>query len=85
MIRRYDIVHAVILICLLAIANFIGNSVIKGILLLLFSAVLIVNTIMNLHAKKEAKLTDKLFFGILFFLDIVLAIGAVVVITTAIL
>lgn len=79
--RRYDILHAIILVLFLVIANFIGNAMIKGIILLLFSVVLIVNTTLKLKSKKDDKFRGKIFYGILLFLDIVLAIGSITVIT----
>lgn len=81
--RRYDITHAVILVLFLIIANFIGNAIIKGILLLLFSGVLIFNTVVKLKVKKDDKFRDKIFLGILLFLDSVLALGSVYVIISA--
>lgn len=84
MVRRYDVLHAVILILILAIANIIGNSIVKGILLLLFSAVLIFNSLLILMQKKEDILRNKIFYGILLFLNILLAIGAIIVIIAAI-
>jgi hypothetical protein len=82
--RRYDIAHAVILVLFLVIASFIGNALIKGILLLLFSAVLLFNTILTLKMKKNDKFTYKIFYGILLFLDSVLALGAIFVIVSSI-
>ena len=84
MVRRYDVLHAVILILFLAIANIIGNSIVKGILLLLFSSVLIFNSLLILMQKKEDILRNKIFYGILLFLNILLAIGAISVIIAAI-
>ncbi len=83
--RRYDIVHAIILVLFLVFANFIGNAIVKGLLLLLFSTVLIINTIVKLRMKKNDKITDKIFYGILLLLDVVLAVGSIYVIVSAIL
>ncbi len=82
--RQYDILHAIILVSFLVIANFIGNAIIKGILLLLFSVVLIVNTIIKLKTKKDDKFGDKLFYSILLFLDAILVVGSIFVIATAV-
>jgi hypothetical protein len=82
--RRYDVMHAVILLLFLVIANFIGNAIIKGIMLLLFSMVLMYSTIDKLRINKNNKFADKIFYGILLFLDSVLVLGAVFVIITAV-
>jgi len=82
--KRYDVIHAVILVLFLIIASLIGNALIKGILLLLFSGVLIFNTVMKLVIKKDDKFREKYLFGILLFFDLLLAIGAIFVIVTAI-
>jgi hypothetical protein len=78
--RRYDIVHAVILISFLMIANFVSNDRIKGIMLLLFASVLIVNTALKLRSKWKDKLSEQIFYWVLLILDIILAIGAIAVI-----
>jgi hypothetical protein len=82
--RRYDIVHAIILVSFLVIANFIDNAIIRGIILLLFAAVLIINTAFKLIGKNENSTKEKIFYGILLFLDIVLATGALYVIVSAV-
>ena len=78
--KRYDIIHALILISFLTIANFIRNDIMKGVLLLLFASVLIGNTALKLWAKKKDKLREQIFYWILLLLDITLAIGAIAVI-----
>lgn len=83
--KRWDLIFASALVIFLIIAYFIGNSIIKGVLLFLFSAILIINTAMKLKGKHEDKFKDKFFYGILLFLEIVLAISALFVIVTAIL
>ena len=83
--RRYDIVHAIILVLFLVLANFLDNTMIKGVILLLFSAVLIVNTMMKLRIKMNHKFSDKLFYGLLLFLDTALAVGAIYVIISGVL
>jgi hypothetical protein len=83
--RRYDVIHGIILILFLVIAIFIGNAIIKGILLLLFSGVLIFNTVVKLIQKKDDGFKDKFFYGILLFLDVILALLALFVIVSAIL
>jgi hypothetical protein len=82
--RRYDITHAVILILFLVIANFLDNAILKGILLLLLSGILVFNTAMRLKQKIDNKFTDKIFLGLLLFLDSVLLLGSVFVIISAI-
>ncbi|MBP1756761.1 MAG: hypothetical protein H6Q59_3159 [Firmicutes bacterium] len=85
MMRRYDMIHAFILLAFLVIANVVGNAVVKGIVLLLFASVLIVNTALKLRSKMGDKLGEKIFYLVLLILDIILAIGAVVVIVMSIL
>ncbi len=81
--RRYDITHAVILILILVVAYFIGNTIIRGILLLLFSVILVWNTVAKLRMKKEDRFTDKIFLGILLFLDSILVLGSVYIIVSS--
>ncbi|MDF2905075.1 MAG: hypothetical protein K0R34_396 [Herbinix sp.] len=81
--RRYDIVHAIILLAFLVIANFVGNAVIKGVLLFLFASVLIVNTALKLRTKMKDKVSEQIFYWVLLILDVILAIGAIVVIITS--
>jgi len=83
--RRYDIIHSVILILFLVIAYFIENAIMKGILLSLFSGVLLFNTVLKLKTKKDDRFRDKIFLGILLFLDCVLLLGSVYVIISAVL
>ena len=78
--RRYDVMHAIILVTFLVIANFVGSAVVKGIVLLLFAAVLIVNTILKLKAKINDKIGEQIFYWVLLILDIILAVCAIVVI-----
>lgn len=56
----------------------------KGILLLLLSGVLVFNTILKLKTKKEDKFREKIFLGILLFLNSVLLLGSVYIIVSAI-
>jgi hypothetical protein len=72
--------HAGILLVFLVIANFIGNAAVKGVLLLLFAAVLIVNTVLKLKAKTKDKIGGQIFYWVLLILDIILAVCAIVVI-----
>ncbi len=78
--RRYDVIHAIILVAFLIIADFVGSAVVKGIILLLFAAVLIVNTILKLKAKINDKIGGQIFYWVLLILDIILAVCAIVVI-----
>ena len=78
--RRYDIVHATILLVFLVIGNFVGNDLFRGILLLLFAAVLIVNTILKLKTKMNDRIGEQIFYWVLLILDIILAVCAIVVI-----
>ncbi len=81
--RRYDVFYVVILLLFLVIANFIGNAIIKGVLLLLFSLGLIWNTAMKLQEKIKAKQRSRIFYWILLLGDVILAIAAVAVIILA--
>ncbi len=78
--RWYDVVYAVILVMILIIAFLIGNPIISGILLLLFSAILIINTSYKLSRKKGNKFKYKVFLIVLLLVDIVLAASAVIVV-----
>lgn len=82
--RQYDVLHAIILLAFLLLAGFIPNAVIRGLMLLLFSTVLTINTAFKLKSKLKEKLSDKLFYGVLLFLDLLLFLGAMVVIISAI-
>ena len=82
--RQYDVLHAIILLLFLVLASFIGNPIIKGVLLLLFSTVLTINTAFKLKSKLREKLSDKLFYGVLLLLDLLLFLGAMVVIISSI-
>lgn len=81
--NKFDLILAIILVLILTIAVFIGNAVVKGILLLLFSGVLIFNTVSRLKGSPEDKFKRRFFFGILLFLEFVLALSAVIVIIMA--
>jgi hypothetical protein len=81
--RRYDIIHAFILVGILILSNFIHNDIAKGILLLLFAIVLIINTANRFITKVENK-KDKVLYGVLLLLDCVLAAGAIYVIVVSI-
>jgi hypothetical protein len=77
--------HAAILLVFLVIANFVGNAVFKGVLLLLFAAVLIVNTVLKLKTKMNDKIGGQIFYWVLLILDIILAVCAIVVIVMSVL
>ena len=82
--RLYNIIYALALVLLLIIIFIIKNEIVKGILLFLFAAVLIGNTIYKLMAKEEKKLGSKVFYSVLLLFEAVLAIGAIVVIAAAV-
>ncbi len=82
--KRYNITTLVILVLFLIVAYFISRSIMKGILLLLLSGVLVFNTILKLKTKKEDKFREKIFLGILLFLNSVLLLGSVYIIVSAI-
>lgn len=82
--KKYDIAIALILLLLLVIGYFVGNAVIRGIILFVFSAALIINTILKLRAKMDGRFGVKFFYGILLFLEGILAIAAFYVTVTAI-
>jgi len=81
--RKYDIIHAVILIGILALSNLIHNDIVKGILFFVFAVVLIINTANRFITKDENK-KDKALYGVLLFLDCVLAAGSIYVIVVSI-
>lgn len=80
----FDLLYSLALIVILLIAYLIGNAIVTGFLLLIFSAVLGVNTAIKLKNNMESKFRAKFFYGLLLFLDIVLAISSLFVIVTAI-
>lgn len=82
--RWYDLIYAVILVMILIIAFLIGNSIISGVLLLLFSAILIINTSYQLSRKKGDKIKYKVFLIGLLLVDLVLAASAVIVVINGI-
>lgn len=82
--RWYDLIYAVILVMILIIAFLIGNPIISGVLLLLFSAILIINTSYQLSRKKGDKIKYKVFLIGLLLLDLVLAASAVIVVINGI-
>ncbi|MBB2184688.1 hypothetical protein H0486_17620 [Lachnospiraceae bacterium MD1] len=82
--RRYDVLHAIVMILFLVIANFINNALVKGILLLVFSAVLTFNTAFQWKDKRDDKFVNKFFYGVLLILDIILVIAAISVIVISI-
>jgi hypothetical protein len=82
--RWYDALSAIILLLILVITIFIGNALIKGIVLLSFSFYLIFNTAKKLKDKWKSKLGTRIFFGILLLFDIMLAIAAIAVIISAV-
>ncbi len=82
--RWYDLIYAVILVMILIIAFLIGNPIISGVLLLLFSAILIINTSYQLSRKKGDKIKYKVFLIGLLLVDLVLAASAVIVVINGI-
>lgn len=78
--RWYDLIYAVILVMILIIAFLIGNPIISGVLLLLFSAILIINASYQLSRKKGDKIKYKVFLIGLLLLDLMLAASAVIVV-----
>lgn len=82
--KWYDLIYAVILVMILIIAFLIGNPIISGVLLLLFSAILIINTSYQLSRKKGDKIKYKVFLIGLLLVDLVLAASAVIVVINGI-
>lgn len=78
--RRLDLVYALILLLLLIIAIFIGNAIVKGILLFLFSGYLFMNTLYRLVTLRNEKLWRKIYYSLLLLIDLLLMIAAIVVI-----
>ena len=81
--RRFDYLTAIILVLLLVITIFVGNAIVKGILLLVFSGTLIMNTELNLRVRQDNKLNNKIFLGVLIGLEAILAISSLYVIFSA--
>jgi hypothetical protein len=82
--KHWDLIQALILIAFLVIAILIGNMILRGILLLLFSTILIINTVIALKSKSDDKFSLKFFYGILLFLEFVLAFSSLFVIISSI-
>ncbi len=83
--KRYDMIQVAVLLVVLVLAVVSNNAVIRGLTLFVFSAALIVNTLWKLFAMKNEKLIRQLLYGILLFVELILAIGAVFAVVTAIL
>jgi hypothetical protein len=79
-----DLLYSAILISILLIAYFIGNAIVTGLLLFVFSVVLGVNTALKLKNNMEGKFRAKFLYSLLLFLDIVLAVSSLFVVITAI-
>lgn len=82
--KHWDLIQALILVSFLVIAILIGNMILRGVLLLLFSTILIINTIIALKSKADDKFSLKFFYGILLFLEFVLAFSSLFVIISSI-
>jgi hypothetical protein len=82
--RQYDILHAIILLLFLVIANLIGNTIVEGIMLLFFSAALFFNIILRFKSKKNDKLKYKILSSVLLLLVVALTVSSVYVIVISI-
>lgn len=82
--KVYDIAVVFVLLLLLVIGFFIDNAIIRGVLLLLFSAVLTGNTIVKFAVKLKGNISGKVLYGILLFLEFLLLVSAFYVTITAI-
>lgn len=80
----FDIAVVVALILLLVVGLFVDNAIIRGILLLLFSAILAGNTIFKFKDKLKGNISGRVLYGILLFLELLLFISAFYVTITAI-
>lgn len=69
---------------ILIIALLIGNAIVSGVLLLLFAAILIINTSYKICRNKGDRFKYKVFLIALLILDIVLAASAVIVVVNGI-
>ncbi len=78
-----DALYSLILIGILLIAYFIGNPIVTGILLFVFSVVLGANTAIKLKNNMDSKFRAKFLYSLLLFLDIVLAISSLYVVIIA--
>lgn len=78
-----DSLYAVILIGILLLAYFIGNPIVSGILLFVFSVVLGVSTAIKLKNSMEGRFRAKFLYSLLLFLDIVLTVSSLFAVITA--
>jgi hypothetical protein len=82
--KVYDIAVILVLLLLLIAGYFIDNAVVRGVFLLLFSAALIASTVIRLGTKMKGGFGRKFLYGVLLFLELILAISASYVIVTAV-
>lgn len=82
--KRFDILLAVLLVLFLVAAVFINNIIIRGIMLLVFSLVLIANTVWSLLLSMKGKVKDVVIYSILLFFEVALAIGSILVIVNTV-
>lgn len=75
-----DVLYSLILVGILLIAYLIGNPILNGILLFVFSVVLGANTAIKLKNNLDGKFRAKFLYSLLLFLDIVLAISSLYVV-----
>lgn len=78
-----DLIYSVILLVILLIAYLIGNAIVTGILLFVFSVILGFNTAIKLKNSMDGKFQAKFLYSLLLFLDIVLAVSSMFVVITA--
>lgn len=83
--KRFDILLAVLLVLFLVAAVFINSILIRGIMLLMFSLILIANTLWSLLLSMKGKVKDVVIYSILLFFETALAIGSILVIVNTVL
>lgn len=82
--KRFDILLAVLLVLFLVAAVFINSIPIRGIMLLMFSLVLIANTVWSLLLSIKGKVKDVVVYSILLFFEAALAIGSILVLVNTV-
>ncbi len=81
--KRRELTQSVILAVTLIFSVLISNLIIKGILLLIFSGILIFNILSILKKDREDKYIARVLYGLLLFLVSVLALASVYMIITS--
>jgi len=78
-----DLLYTLVLLVILLTAYLVGNAIVTGILLFVFSVALGVSTAIKLKNNMDGKFQAKFLYCLLLFLDILLAVSSMFVVITA--